>query len=86
MRSHWNSVPALLLLPVAIEGLSFDCKDILADGQHFDLHELGGPKTVHWQRYQDPSKLIHIVRSDLLLNMPLQVSKTRPSQSTSVIA
>jgi len=28
---------------------AFDCKDILADGAHFNFKELGGPHVVHWQ-------------------------------------
>ncbi|KAJ6192390.1 autophagy-related protein 27 [Bipolaris maydis] len=28
---------------------AFDCKDILADGAHFNFKELGGPHTVHWE-------------------------------------
>jgi len=36
------------LLPQAAWA-SFDCKDILADGAHFNFKELGGPHVVHWQ-------------------------------------
>lgn len=28
---------------------AFDCKDILADGTHFNFKELGGPHVVHWK-------------------------------------
>jgi hypothetical protein len=55
MWSLWRSLPALLLLPATISAIQLDCENIRVDEQSFNLKKLGGPKTVHWLRHQDPS-------------------------------
>ena len=55
MRPLWRSLPALLLLPTTISAIQLDCENIRVDEQSFNLKPLGGPKTVHRLRYQDPS-------------------------------
>ncbi|KAH7071595.1 autophagy-related protein 27 [Paraphoma chrysanthemicola] len=44
------AVTALLPSPV----WAFDCKDVMADRQHFDLSKLAGPHVVHWKE-EDPA-------------------------------
>ncbi|KAI4701971.1 hypothetical protein J4E89_010490 [Alternaria sp. Ai002NY15] len=47
-RAPLLSILALTsLLPYT--AYAFDCKDILADGQHFNFKELGGPHVVHYK-------------------------------------
>jgi hypothetical protein len=47
-RAPLLSILALAsLLPYSAS--AFDCKDILADGAHFNFKELGGPHVVHYQ-------------------------------------
>jgi hypothetical protein len=47
-RAPLLSILALTsLLPYS--AYAFDCKDILADGAHFNFKELGGPHVVHYQ-------------------------------------
>lgn len=46
---------SLLLLPAAISAVTFDCKNIVADKQHFNFEVLGGPKEINWQRHTPPS-------------------------------
>merc|ERR1711939_615403 len=55
MPSLRHSASALLLLPAAISAVTFDCSHVRVDKQSFDLSELGGPKTVHFQQYLPPS-------------------------------
>ena len=55
MWSFWRSLPALLLLPATISAIQLDCENIRVDEQKFNLKPLGGPKTVHWIRHEDPS-------------------------------
>ncbi|RMY79348.1 hypothetical protein D0863_00101 [Hortaea werneckii] len=55
MPSLQHSASALLLLPAAISAVTFDCSHVRVDKQSFDLSELGGPKTVHFQQYLPPS-------------------------------
>src|SRR4051812_30938802 len=45
--SFLSLLAASSLLPLASWG--FDCKDIAAQGVHFNLGELGGPHVVHWK-------------------------------------
>ncbi|EOA85442.1 type II membrane protein [Exserohilum turcicum] len=36
---------------------AFDCKDILADGAHFNFKDLGGPHVVHWEESEIEKEL-----------------------------
>ncbi|KAI7166208.1 hypothetical protein D0869_08143 [Hortaea werneckii] len=55
MPSLRHPASALFLLPGAISAATFDCSHVRVDKQSFDLSELGGPKTVHFQQYLPPS-------------------------------
>lgn len=46
---------AFALLPAAISAVTFDCKQIVSDGQHFNFGSLGGPKEVNYQQRTPPS-------------------------------
>lgn len=46
---------AALLLPTAIQALTFDCNHIQIDKQKFNLSPLGGPKAVNNQELSPPS-------------------------------
>ncbi|KAK3063454.1 type II membrane protein, partial [Teratosphaeriaceae sp. CCFEE 6253] len=55
MPRRWNTLSALLLLPVCISAVTLDCTHIRVDKKDFDLSALGGPKTIHSQRWLPPS-------------------------------
>ena len=55
MRLLWHHTATLLLLPTAISAITLDCSKILVDEQPFNLKKLGGPKTVHHERWAKPS-------------------------------
>ncbi|WPH03563.1 Hypothetical protein R9X50_00644400 [Acrodontium crateriforme] len=46
---------AALLLPTAIQAVTFDCNHVEIDRQKFNLSPLSGPKAVHWQVASPPS-------------------------------
>jgi hypothetical protein len=53
MAPPQSRVPLLSILALTsllpYSACAFDCKDILADGAHFNFKELGGPHIVHYQ-------------------------------------
>ncbi|EMC92192.1 hypothetical protein BAUCODRAFT_38217 [Baudoinia panamericana UAMH 10762] len=55
MLSPWHTLCAFILLPASITAVTLDCRHIRIDEKDFDLSELTGPKTVHWQQWQPPS-------------------------------
>lgn len=55
MWIDWSSAAVLLLLPISVSSITFDCDHVRVDEQSFDLHRLGGPKTVHWTRRTPPT-------------------------------
>ncbi|KAK0285194.1 type II membrane protein [Friedmanniomyces endolithicus] len=52
MPNPWH---CLLLLPACVAAVTLDCKHIRIDKKDFDLSALGGPKTIHEQRWLPPS-------------------------------
>jgi hypothetical protein len=49
-RSHVSLLSLFALTSLLPQSAwAFDCKDILAEGAHFNLKELGGPHVVHWE-------------------------------------
>ena len=51
-----GSLPAVLLLSSPFVGaVSLDCKNVVVDGQHFDLGDLAGPRAVHLIQDTPPS-------------------------------
>lgn len=75
--SLWHTLPTLLLLlPATISAVTLDCKHIRTGGQSFDLSELGGPKSVHYQTYRAPN--IHNTTFTIDVCSPLKRTKNVP--------
>lgn len=55
MPSFWPALSVLTLLPATISAVTFGCEHIQVDKQSFDLHHLGGPKSVHFLSSSPPS-------------------------------
>nr|POE72995.1 autophagy-related protein 27 [Quercus suber] len=55
MPTSWQILQVLALLPATISAVTFDCSHIRVDKKSFNLKELGGPRSVHWQRSNPPS-------------------------------
>ena len=55
MRSPWQTIPALLLLPASISASTLDCNHLRIDKQSFNLKKLGGAKAVHDVVVKGPS-------------------------------
>ncbi|KAF2860210.1 hypothetical protein K470DRAFT_217551 [Piedraia hortae CBS 480.64] len=60
----------LMALPVLATALTFDCTHTRVSGQSYDFSALGGPKTVHWQRWQPPSTFNFTFTLDLCQALP----------------
>lgn len=55
---HHRSRPLLavsFLSSFAAATIGFDCTDIVAQKQRFNLGELGGPRVVHWLQEGEPT-------------------------------
>lgn len=46
---------AILSLPLLANAVNLNCKDIVVDGQDYNLEKLGGPHSVHWIQEHPPS-------------------------------